>query len=135
MADIHKAGGILIKDRKILVARAEKKEVFFAPGGKIEAGETVEGALIRELKEEFLITVYKDDLEMFGTFYADAMGHNGKTIQMDVFIVKKWIGDPLPHMEIEEILWINSKVPKTVKIGSIFEHDVIPRLKKSNLID
>lgn len=53
MKHIHKAAGILIKDKKLLVEKSKNKEFFIAPGGKIEAGETPEHALVRELDEEF----------------------------------------------------------------------------------
>ena len=69
------------------------------------------------------------------TFYAKAAGAEDKTIRMDVFIVRNWLGEPVPNGEVEEILWITSQIPKTIKVGSIFEHEVIPRLKAKNLID
>ncbi len=50
-ADIHKAGGVLIKDRHFLVTRAHGKNVFVAPDGKLEEGETAIAALIREMME------------------------------------------------------------------------------------
>ncbi len=133
--DIHKAGGILIKDRKFLVERSKNKTFFIAPGGSIEEGETSKQALVRELKEEFQLTVQENDLQEFGTFYAQAAGQESKYLQMDVFIVKQWQGEIIPDNEVEEILWINSRLPMDVQIGSIFEHEVLSRLKEQNLID
>ena len=132
--DIHKAGGILLKDRKILVCR-QKGWGFFAPGGRVEAGETSEEALKRELKEECTIEVALKDLEKFGTFYALAAGQEGKYLQMDVFLVKRWEGEIQPSGEIEEIRWIDSHVPEGGELGSVIEHDVLPRLKKEDVID
>ncbi len=133
--DIHKAGGILIKDRKFLVERSKGKTIFIAPGGSIETGETPKQALVRELFEEFKIMVLENDLQEFGTFYAQAAGQEEKYLQMDVFIVKHWQGEPTPDNEVEEMLWINSNLPENIKIGSIFEHEVLPRLKEKDLID
>jgi mutator protein MutT len=133
--DIHKAAGIIIRDRKLLVERSEGKEFFIAPGGSVEPGETVEQAVVRELKEEFDINVKGSDLEEFGTFYADAAGQEKLRLRMDVFTVKEWQGEPTPNSEVEEIAWITSNQPKSMKVGSIFEHEVIPRLKAKNLID
>lgn len=133
--DIHKAGGILIKDRKFLVERSQNKTFFIAPGGSIEAGETPKQALFRELLEEFKIVVIENDLEEFGTFYAQAAGQEEKYLQMDVFLVKKWEGELIPDNEVEEMLWINSNLPENVQVGSIFQHEVLPRLKENNLID
>jgi len=131
--DMHKAGGILIKDRRVLVTRDEK-EIFVAPGGSIEIGETASQALIRECHEELDIGVNAKDLKFFGTFYAQAAGDTRKSIRMDVYIIQKWKGEPAPHSEIEELVWIDSKIPQGMKVGSIFEHEVLPRLKTQNLI-
>lgn len=133
--DIHKSGGIIIKNRKLLVERSKGKEFFIAPGGSIEKGESPKQALVRELKEEFKLGVILSDLKKFGTFYAKAAGQEEKTIRMDVYIVNKWKGIPTPDSEVEEMLWVDSRNEKKVKLGSIFEKEVIPRLKEQNLID
>ncbi len=132
--DIHKIGGIILKDKKLLVTRSKGKDVFVAPGGKVEKNETAEEALTRELKEEISIEIKKDTLKEFGTFYAPAAGKEDSMLRMDVIIVKDWEGEIAPASEIEEIIWIDSNYPKDIKIGSIFEHEVIPRLKEGNLI-
>lgn len=131
---IHKAAGVLIRDRKLLVERSRGKEYFIAPGGSIEPGETPEQALVRELMEEFRITVDESSLTVFGTFKAAAAGQEHKIVEMNVFTVGEWAGEPTPDNEVEEIRWITSE-PEDVKVGSIFEHEVIPRLKAADLID
>ncbi|HEV2412730.1 MAG TPA: NUDIX domain-containing protein [Candidatus Saccharimonadales bacterium] len=134
-ADIHKAGGIIIRNKRLLVERSKDKEFFIAPGGSVEPGETPGQALVRELREEFQITVKEDDIKPFGTFYAQAAGQEDKTVQMDVFTVGEWEGEPTPDNEVEEIRWITSTPPEDIKVGSIFEHEVLPRLKEVGLID
>ncbi len=131
--DIHKAGGILIKDRKLLVEKSFTKELFYAPGGKLEIGETSPQALVRELKEEFNIDILESDIEFFGTFY-DKVHNTDKTIQMDVYLVKDWQGQPSPNREVEKILWIDSQT-EGVSVGTIFGQQVMPKLKDQNLID
>lgn len=132
---IHKAAGILIKDKRLLVEKSVDKDFFIAPGGSIEPNESVKQALVRELLEEFKITVNEKDLVEFGTFTANAAGQEEKIVQMEVYIVKSWIGEPKPDNEVEKIMWITSDIPKDIKVGSIFEHEVIPRLKQQSLID
>ena len=133
--DSHKSAGVLIKDRKFLITRSKGKTFFIAPGGKVEVNETVQAALARELKEELSINVGISNLSPFGTFFALAAGHEDKYLQMDVFLVKSWEGEITPASEVEEIKWINSDLPVDIELGSIFHHDVLPKLKEQNLID
>jgi len=133
--DIYKAGGIIIKDRKVLVEHSRGKTTFNTPGGKLEPGETERQALVRELKEEFDIDVQEDDLEYFDTFYGRAAGQEHKTIKMAVYRVKKWQGEIKPTSEVEELLWINSEVPTDVEVAPLFVQNVVPRLAAEGLID
>lgn len=133
-ADIHKAGGVFIKDRHLLVTRAFGKDVFVAPGGKLEPGESSTDALLRELDEELQVNIDPSNLELLGAFHAIAAGHENMTLKMDVYLIKNFQGELLPNNEIEEIMWINTQTTG-VPIGSIFEHDVMPMLKNMDLID
>lgn len=131
--DIYKAAGVIIKDRKLLVERSKGKDFFVAPGGKLDPGETATQALIRELKEEFQIDVQEEDVEYFGEFSAPAANSPERVVHMEVFIVKQWKGEIIPDSEIEEIRWLTSNI-EGVQVGSIFAHEVIPRLKSKALI-
>lgn len=136
--DIHKAAGIIIVERKLLVTRAEGKDTFISPGGRVEKNEKPLNTVIRELEEEVSITTTPHDLVKFGIFYAEAADDPGSWLRMDAFLVKKWTGKIVPNNGeevIEEILWLNSKVPEEIKVGSIFEHQVIPQLNNLGLID
>ncbi|TSC88381.1 MAG: hypothetical protein G01um101416_49 [Microgenomates group bacterium Gr01-1014_16] len=134
-SDISKAAGIIIVDRKLLVEKDFDKEFYIAPGGKLDPGETPKQALVRELKEEFLIDVSENDLEEFGSFSAPSSGQEHRTIHMYCFIVKKCWGEISLGHKVEKLLWLTSQIPDGIKVGSIFEHEVIPRLKAQNLID
>ncbi len=132
--DIHKAAGVFLQDGKFLITRTHGKDYFIAPGGKLEAGETAKQALKRELQEELGVTVSENDLNEFGTYYALAAGSEDKYLQMDVFLVMKWDGEIVPTSEVEEVTWIDSNPPTNLNIGSIFQHDVLPKLKQQKLI-
>lgn len=118
-----------------MAERSYGKPMFVQPGGKLEPGETPKQALVRELQEEFQIEVREGDLEPFGSFSAEAANHPGQQVHMEVFIVKEWSGEIAPASEVEEMLWLTSNLPKDKEIGSIFVHDIIPRLKEQDLID
>ena len=133
--NIHKSAGIIIKERKLLIERSVGKDFFISPGGSIERGETPKVALVRELMEEFTIRVLTSELKEFGVFYAEAVNNPGNVVRMEVFFVNHWEGEIIPSGEVEEIFWVTSNIPQKLKIGTIFAHDVIPKLKNMELID
>lgn len=134
MADINKAGAVIIQDRKLLVSRSKDKDIFIAPGGKLEPGEDDIDALIRELQEEQSVEVDRDSIELLGEFEAIAAGDSrDRSIRMGVYIVNSYIGTLVPSSEIAENAWITSRT--TLPLGPIFEHDVIPELVRRSLID
>ncbi len=137
MTTIHKSAGIIIQNRKLLVSRNKGKDYFIAPGGKIESGETASQALVRELFEEQSIRVTEDNLEFFGTFHAVAKGREDENVQltMEIYLVEHFEGTLVPSNEIAENRWVNSTNASNIELGSIFEHEVIPILKKQDLID
>ena len=49
---IDKLAFIEIRERKLLMVRSKGKDVWYTVGGKREAGENDEQALIREVNEE-----------------------------------------------------------------------------------
>lgn len=133
--DIHKASGLIIQDRKVLVERSKGKKYFIHPGGKIEAGETAKQALVRELKEEFRIDVREEDLIPFDKNSAPAANSPEVYVHMEVFVVRQWQGDIVPDSEVEDIRWLTSDVPPDIQLGSIMQHETLPKLKAEGLID
>jgi 8-oxo-dGTP pyrophosphatase MutT (NUDIX family) len=134
VTDIQKAGGVLIQNRCFLVTKSFGKDIFVAPGGKLEKDESAIQALERELTEELNIKINASTIEALGTFYAEAAGQGNLTLEMQVFYINDYAGEMTPSSEIEEIKWINTQT-HDVKIGSVFEHDVMPLLKQQDLID
>jgi 8-oxo-dGTP diphosphatase len=133
--DIYKAAGIIIQNRKLLVERSTGKPCFVAPGGKLEAGETYPQALVRELKEEFQIDVDEADLELFGSYSDEAANHPGRQVHEQVYMVKRWQGEPTPDHEVEIIHWLTSSIPADMKVGSIIGYKILPELHARGLVD
>lgn len=134
LTDIYKSAGIIIKERRLLVEKDLDKDYFISPGGKLENGEGPKEALIRELNEELKIVVDKNDLTNFGHFDAPASSQEFRTVHMDVFVVTNYSGKIQKGHKVEKLIWLTSKIPKNIKVGSIFKQEVIPKLKKLNLI-
>jgi mutator protein MutT/HAD superfamily hydrolase (TIGR01509 family) len=130
----RKAAGIFIQNKKVLVLRDQGEDIFMSPGGRIEAGETPEQALVREMEEEASLKLDENDLEFFGEFtHPDALDP-AKSRTIRFFTVKRWSGEITPNTNIEEARWVDSEESSKLKIGSIFAEEVIPRLKQMNLI-
>ncbi|MGH6832787.1 MAG: (deoxy)nucleoside triphosphate pyrophosphohydrolase [Methyloceanibacter sp.] len=72
------------------------------PGGKVEAGEEPEEALIRELHEELGIDIAKRDLTPL-TFTSHA--YPDFHLLMPVYSCRRWQGSVAAH-ERQELLWV-----------------------------
>jgi len=101
------AVGILCDDREgvLLCQRSEQKPYGLQwefPGGKVEAGESVEDALRRELREELDIEVlrYRHVHEEATTY------SNGKTYSVSYFAILQWDGEICPQ-EFAATAWTN----------------------------
>jgi 8-oxo-dGTP diphosphatase len=91
--------------RILLARRPEGKKLaglWEFPGGKIDAGETPEAALIRELKEELGIGVEAKNLAPF-VFASHA--YEGFHLLMPLYLCRRWQGKPQPR-EGQALAWV-----------------------------
>ena len=103
------AAALVDPEGRVLIAqRPEGKKMaglWEFPGGKVEAGEKPEDALIRELAEELGIAVKEPCLAPF-TFashtYADFH------LLMPLFICRRWEGTPMPR-EHAALKWVRPR--------------------------
>jgi len=91
----HIVNGMLLKDGEVLMARrsAHRKSypsVWSFPGGHVEAGETNEQALVRELKEE--IGVEPTNFDHHRDLIVSVP--NGSDAIFHMFCITAWQGDP-----------------------------------------
>ena len=90
--------------RVLLAQRPEGKSMaglWEFPGGKVEAGETPEAALIRELGEELAIDTAESCLAPL-SFVSHA--YDDFHLLMLVYVCRKWKGTPQP-VEGGELTW------------------------------
>ena len=94
--------------RVLLAQRPEGKSMaglWEFPGGKVEAGETPEAALIRELQEELGINTWQSCLAPL-TFASHA--YEDFHLLMPLFACRKWRGVPQPQ-EGQTLKWIRKQ--------------------------
>ena len=103
------AAALVDSDGRVLIAqRPEGKSMaglWEFPGGKIEADEKPEDALIRELKEELGIAVKEACLAPF-TFASHTYG--AFHLLMPLYVCRRWEGTPRPHHHAA-LKWVRPK--------------------------
>ncbi len=101
---VSAAALIDVESRVLLAQRPDGKHMagmWEFPGGKVEAGETPEAALIRELEEELGIKTYHSCLAPL-TFVSHTYDHFH--LLMLLFACRKWEGQPQP-LEAKQLTW------------------------------
>jgi 8-oxo-dGTP diphosphatase len=103
------AAALVDPDGRVLIAQRPPGKAMAGlwefPGGKLEAGETPEGALIRELKEELGIAVKEACLAPF-TFASH--GYGDFQLLMPLYVCRRWEGTPSPR-EHKMLKWIRPR--------------------------
>jgi len=113
---IHVAVAVIINsDDQVLIAKRSADQhqgnKWEFPGGKVEAEETAQEALRREIEEELGVQIQSAEhiTDIIHTYPSDSgQDKEDKTVLLDVFIVKDWLGEVVGK-ENQPILWVNKK--------------------------
>jgi len=120
---IDKVGAIIIRDRKMLVARNKGREMYFIPGGQRGGNETDEETLAREIKEELYAEIKN------AKFYKEYRIRNQDLT--DRLLLRTYFvdiaGEPKPSSEIEEIAWVDRINYNKYNLGTALK-SIIPEL-------
>lgn len=108
MAAVHVAVGVILNaSQQVLIARrpigSHQGGLWEFPGGKVEAGETLEQALFRELKEELAI-----DVSQCSPLVTIEHDYGDKLVLLDVCMVRAFTGEAV-GMEGQVLRWIGLK--------------------------
>lgn len=102
------AAALVRSDGRLLLAQRPKGKAMAGlwefPGGKVEAGESPQGALARELKEELGLAVTKADMQAF-SFASHA--YEKFHLLMPVFLIRRWEGEAEAR-EGQQLAWVSA---------------------------
>lgn len=129
---IDKLAFIEIKDLKVLETLSKGKDTWYIPGGKREAGETDQEALIREVKEELAVDLLPESLEYYGTFEAPAHGKPEGTFVRMTCYTGKYTGKLTPSTEVEKMDYFKYSQKS---LTSAVDHLIFDDLKAKGLIE
>lgn len=129
---IDKVGGVILKDKKILVQRKKNnREECIISGGKREGNETDFETLKRELDEELNVELV--NAEFLGG-YDDIACFLDEPIHVQTYLAEIK-GEIKCKNEIKEAIWIDKDYKKNgIKVGSILGEHVIPNLVEIGLM-
>ena len=103
------ACALIDADGRVLIAQRPSGKAMAGlwefPGGKLEAGETPEQALIRELQEELAITVREPCLAPF-TFASHT--YPDFQLLMPLYLCRRWEGSPTAR-EHSALKWVRPR--------------------------
>ena len=130
-------GTIFLKDNKLLLVKPTRRPTYQMVGGKVEEGETIEKAAIRECHEELGKNAIFDESKF--TFLMDfdeiASSDNKTKIHFYLFIYNGNLEGKLEESdEISEFIWYETGMGDNM-LSNTLKHKVIPYCVKEKLIN
>jgi 8-oxo-dGTP diphosphatase len=115
------AAAVIVYDSKILLGKRAPGQLLYPdvwdlPGGHLEAGESPDQALIRELEEELgIVPTRFTQLDIFDELNPEKYGAH----QYHVYLVTEWSGQIVNRQSQEhsEIRWVPLKAAHRLKLA------------------
>jgi len=125
-----RVSAVVIKDKKLLMVTGHKSSYFWTAGGEIEAGETHEEALKRELKEELGVGL-KSARQYIS--YISKWRDRDQTVHCFIAEIS---GKIIPQNEIAGTFWYSKEnfLKKDPEVAAGIKKNLIPQLIKDRLL-
>lgn len=110
-----------------LLARKRNTEFFMQVGGKLEANESAQQGLLREIQEEIGVAArIVKDLGIVETVAANEANHR---LLAHLFHVEL-LGDAQASAELAEIQWVNVFAPIDLALAPLTERYILPYIRQ-----
>lgn len=128
---IRIAAALLIDPQgRTLLVRKRGTQAFMQPGGKIDAGESPQAALVRELHEELGLRLDPTQAVYLGQFSAPAANEPGFEVQAELFRVDS-AEDVAPAAEIEEVIWLAADQAPDLELAPLTRDLILPLYRQA----
>ena len=112
---------LIIKDGRILaISRRHDKTKFGLIGGKVDPEETLEQALVREVKEEAHVTI--NSLVLIFTRVEPKVTPDGEDFNTYCYYALVWEGEP-QNSEEGEVKWLTQAELTSPEIGAFADYN------------
>ena len=132
---VDNTGALLVRDRKLLVVKSKRYDIWILPGGGVEEGETADAGMEREIREE--IGLVNFDCKLYFQTSLGSLRGDDRSLFVNFYLVDSKDDIVLnPSDNIVDYMWVTSDDVKSgrVKVGSGVEVYSIPRLVKDGLM-
>lgn len=119
---LRAAGGVVVRDGRVLVVHRPKHDDWAFPKGKLEEGETWEAAALREVEEETGLACALGPY-VGSTRYEIAEG----TKEVRFFLMTPR-GEARPQNEVDEVRWVSVEEAQTL-LSYTYDRELLKSLR------
>ena len=129
-------GTMFFKDKKLLLDKPRKRPTYQMIGGRVEDGEDIIDAAIRECHEELGDKAIIDESKFSLVMDFNEIATSDNKTEIHFYVYKydgELEGELTTSEEIDNFLWYESSMGEEI-LSNTLKHEVVPYCLKNNLI-